>query len=164
MIFNSAIDFVLKWEGGDTITDDPDDPGGLTKYGISKRAHPDVDIRNLTERQARDIYLHKYWMPAKVNDLPDALKLAQFDAAVNTGVNRANKLLQKALKVEADGIVGPITIKAAHDKGGSVLASLLAYRALFYVGLVTKRPSNSKYLLGWFRRIFDLAIETGKQT
>ncbi len=150
----------MKWEGGDKITDDPDDPGGLTKYGISQRAHPDLDIRNLSEAEAKQIYLHQYWMPAKVNELPDVLKLAQFDASVNTGVKRANKLLQKALKVQADGIVGPVTIKAAHDKGAGVLTSVLAHRALFYVGLATKKPANSKYLFGWLRRVFDLVIET----
>ena len=60
--FEAMIDFVLQWEvvkdrqGNVIAEDDPDDPGGLTKYGIDQRSHPNVDIRNLTEEEAKDIY------------------------------------------------------------------------------------------------------------
>lgn len=160
MSFDQAFKFVMKWEGGAVITDDPDDPGGLTKYGISQRSYPDLDIRNLTEDHARQIYMRDYYLKSKASQLPDALRLAHFDAAVNMGVSRANKLLQKALKVESDGIIGVKTLKASHSQDGDVLPSILAYRALFYVGLVTRKPTLSKFLFGWFRRIFDIAINS----
>ena len=60
---------VLRREGGAKLTKDPDDPGGTTKYGISKRANPDVDVENLTEDEAVLIYLDKYWKPSKVSSL-----------------------------------------------------------------------------------------------
>ena len=64
MPFYQEIKHVLKREGG--YVNDPDDPGGETKYGISKRAHPDVDIASLTPESAAEIYKDYYWLPAKV--------------------------------------------------------------------------------------------------
>mgnify|MGYP003149201708 FL=1 len=58
---SEIIKSVLHREGGAKITRDPDDPGGLTKFGISKRSNPDVDIENLSEDDAVLIYLEKYW-------------------------------------------------------------------------------------------------------
>ena len=58
---------VIEREGGERLVNDPDDPGGLTKWGISKRAHPDEDIANLTLDDAIRIYQDKYWKPSKVS-------------------------------------------------------------------------------------------------
>jgi lysozyme family protein len=57
--FERALAFTLRWEGG--LSQDPDDPGGTTKYGISARAHPEVDVRNLTLEDAKEIYRKEYW-------------------------------------------------------------------------------------------------------
>ena len=161
MNFEDSFQFVMKWEGGDAITDDPDDPGGVTKYGISQRSFPMLDIKELSEQHAQNIYRHEYWLKSKANKLPEALRLAHFDASVNMGVKAANKLLQKALKVDSDGIVGVKTLRAANDKGADVLSDLLAYRALFYIGLVKRKPAMSKFMFGWLRRISDIGIQTG---
>ena len=53
--FKLAIPRVITNEGG--YVNDPDDPGGETKYGISKRSYPALDIKNLTVEQATAIYL-----------------------------------------------------------------------------------------------------------
>ncbi len=54
--FDTAVTKTLIHEGGSRVTDDPDDRGGLTRYGISQRSYPDLDIRNLTEDQAKEVY------------------------------------------------------------------------------------------------------------
>jgi len=161
MNFNRAFEFIMKWEGGSTFTNDENDPGGMTRYGISQRAYPDLDIYDLSESQAREIYRRDYWIASMADWLPEPIRLAHFDAAVNTGVKRANKLLQKALRVKPDGIVGAKTIAAANRKGASVLPDMLAYRALFYISIVRRNPSQSKFMFGWLRRTFSIANQQG---
>jgi len=81
------MDFVLSWEGG--YVNDPRDPGGETKYGISKRAHPDVDIKNLTIEQAKAIYREEYWNRINGDELTFPEALALMDFAVHSGVPTA---------------------------------------------------------------------------
>ena len=57
--FDKAMEHIFKWEGG--YVNDAKDPGGETKYGICKRSHPTVDIKNLTKDQAKVIYKREYW-------------------------------------------------------------------------------------------------------
>ena len=130
--------------------DDPRDPGLVTKFGISQRAYPLVDIRNLTEEQAKEIYLQDYWERCNCGSLPPALGFLLFDAAVNQGPILAIRVLQRSLGVKEDGVVGPITIGAAttNPLHGSV-AELVARRALRYATL----PMLGAFGLGWFRRL-----------
>ena len=138
-------------EGGATITDDPDDPGGLTKWGISQRAHPGVDIRNLTYDQAREIYRADYWLRCRCDLFPPPLAFALFDSAVNQGPTKAIQLLQRALRVYPDGIVGPDTVAAAGGVvGQDLLIEFLSHRALAY------SDGLQKYRRGWFVRLFRL--------
>lgn len=156
MEFEDALAFVFKWEGGES--NDQDDAGGHTKYGISQKAYPHLNISALTRDQAAEIYRTDYWDRIKAEQLPPILRLAAFDAAVNTGIKRSAKLLQSALKVRQDGAIGPVTLQAAQNAEQTALINMLARRAMFYVGLVAKKPKYSKYLFGWFRRLFDLSI------
>jgi lysozyme family protein len=87
--FIKAMKFVLKWEGG--YTNDPNDPGGETKYGISKRSYPDLDIKNLTIEEATDIYYQNYWLKAGCDNVLFPFNLIFFDTAVNCGVERAKR-------------------------------------------------------------------------
>jgi lysozyme family protein len=89
--FDKALRFVLSFEGG--YVNDPRDPGGETRYGISKRAHPDVDIKNLTREQAAHIYYRSYWLPAGCQALPGPLALVHFDSGVQHGVGQAREFL-----------------------------------------------------------------------
>lgn len=111
-IFNFVI---MDLEGGSAISDAATDPGGLTKYGISQKAYPTLDIRSLTEEDARSIYDGTYWAGIRGDDLPGPIALVAFDCAVNQGVATAIKLLQRALGVPQDGIIGQVTIMAARN-------------------------------------------------
>lgn len=81
--FEIGVKLTLNLEGNATYTNDPDDPGGATKYGISKRYNPDVDVKNLTLKKAKEIYLKKYWIPAGCDNAPFPLDIALFDSQVN---------------------------------------------------------------------------------
>jgi lysozyme family protein len=100
---------------GDYVNN-PADPGGETKYGISKRAYPGEDIKNLTLDRAKQLYARDYWGPAGCDAIPDVLKFEMFDLAVNTSAPgkpiTAIKLLQQAVGTPADGVIGPHTLLA----------------------------------------------------
>jgi lysozyme family protein len=85
-----AIAFVLAAEGG--YVNDPNDAGGETNFGISKRAYPALDIKALTEADAKGIYFRDYWIPLQCDRMEPALAIAVFDTAVNMGVGRAQRL------------------------------------------------------------------------
>ena len=109
--FSKVIGMILKHEGG--YIDHPSDPGGETKYGISKRAYPDVDIANLSEEDAASIYKRDYWDRIKGDDLPASVACVVVDYAVNSGVSRASKALQGACGIaNGDGIIGPHSLNA----------------------------------------------------
>ena len=127
-----ALKFTLKWEGG--YSNDPQDPGGETKYGISKRNHPKVDIKNLTFEGAVAIYNTEYWGPSNCSGLSLPISVCVFDTAVNLGVSRAVKFLQ----ITKDPV------------------EYLNLRKDHYYSLVDKNPKLKKYLNGWTNRIVDL--------
>ena len=106
--FQKSIKFVLKAEGG--YTNDPDDPGGETNYGIDKRSHPDVHIKELTLNEATDIYFTEYWVRFNCEQFLWPLNCVYFDCCVNTGQKQSNKFLQRAAGTEPDGVIGPKTL------------------------------------------------------
>ncbi len=125
--FDRAFDFVVGSEGG--YVDDPDDPGGETKYGISKRAYPHLDIKSLTLDQAKGIYLSDYWNKSGCNNLPYPLDFCVFDTAVNLGVGRAAKMYSQAVNWQ----------------------EFLLRRLLYYQSL-----NKAKYFKGWVNRVLFL--------
>jgi len=152
--FKDAIKTILKHEGG--YVNDPDDPGGETMMGISKKAYPNLDIKNLTQKDVEDIYYRDYWVKAKCPQLPEELKLIYFDMVVNMGKSRAVKILQKAIsakgvKTDIDGGIGPKTISNAL-KSGLEKGRLRSYRVKYYADLVNRKPTLEKYWYGWYRR------------
>tara|TARA_B100001778_G_C18571461_1_gene622809 strand:- start:60 stop:536 length:477 start_codon:yes stop_codon:yes gene_type:complete len=150
--FNDIIEVVLHHEGG--YVNDPKDPGGETNFGIAKRSHPDVDIKNLTKDGAKEIYYQEYWMKNRVPQLPDDLKHIYFDMCVNQGRGRAVKILQqtanaKGAGLKVDGGLGPKTIGALK---GVELQRVRAYRIKYYADLVTRKPDLERFYYGWFKR------------
>ncbi len=136
---------------------DPNDPGGETKYGISKNENPSVDVTNLTWIQAQGIYYNRYWLAGKCDQLPPQVAILQFDACVNNGVGGATKFLQTALGVTVDGVIGPQTIAAANACDVNTLCTgMCTARKTFYDNLVIARPSDQEYLDGWLRRVTDM--------
>lgn len=148
--FEKAFAWIVVAEGG--YVNDPKDPGGETKYGISKRAYPDLDIANLTLDQVKDIY-SGIWDAVHGDDLPYPINIVVFDCAVNQGNGTAIKLLQEVLGVAVDGIIGLNTIRAAQSSQANTLISYFVKRALLYSEL----PLFSAYGSGWYSRLFKLA-------
>ena len=154
--FKEIIEKVLEHEGG--YVNDPKDLGGETKYGITKRFYPDVDIKNLTIEQATEIYKKDYWDKNRVESLPQNLWHIYFDMCVNMGKRTAVKVLQRATvnrgrDIEVDGGLGPATIGALK---GVELDRVRAFRVKYYVDLITARPEQEKFFLGWFRRATEV--------
>ena len=154
--FDEIIEKVLEHEGG--YVNDPKDLGGETKYGITKRFYPDIDIKNLTIEQAKEIYKSDYWDRNKVESLPQNLWHIYFDMCVNMGKRTAVKVLQRAAvnkgrDIEVDGGLGPMTIGALK---GVELDRVRAFRVKYYVDLITARPEQEKFYLGWFRRATEV--------
>lgn len=93
--------FYLFWEGA--FSDDPNDPGGLTIYGVSKRSHPDVIAvmlplweagnKEACKRISIELFKRKYWNPIDGDNLPEKLDIAAADCAFNQGVGRAREIL-----------------------------------------------------------------------
>ena len=116
--FDEIIERVLEHEGG--YVDDPNDLGGETNFGITKRFYPDVDIKNLTKEDAKQIYYDDYWLKNKVNKMPPELKYIYFDMCINMGKRTAIRILQGASigmgkDIALDGGLGANTFKAIQD-------------------------------------------------
>lgn len=151
IVWNSAFNLLMEFEGG--FVDNPNDKGGATKYGISKKQYPDLDIENLTIEKAKEIYHRDYWDRYKCRFLPDYLSVALFDSVVNSNAKRMIKLLQKALGVTVDGIIGNETIGAANRlPAKKVLNDFLDLRLEYMMSL-----KDWKYFgKGWAARVFKL--------
>lgn len=89
-----AFGFTLPHEGG--YVNDPKDPGGETKFGISKRSYPSLDIKNLTLEKAKEIYIRDYWNELSCNTFTTSLAIAAFDTAVLCGVSRTRRWLKES--------------------------------------------------------------------
>ena len=153
--FQAAVCFVLDAEGGQS--NDPDDPGGLTRYGIAQASHPDVDVYHLTERAAIDLYRAQYWDPLHLDLLPSRIAVAVFDGAVQHGLRPSVRMLQDSVGTEPDGKLGPITVAATQHRGGmDTLVGYCARRAVYYGHL----PTFWKFGLGWNQRLLRLLLYT----
>ena len=155
----------IELEGG--FTDHPNDRGNYTpsgelkgtKYGISARAYPDLDIKSLTYEEAFKIYERDYWNKVIKIEYPRELKPMLFDMSVNHGINGAIKILQRAANVKPDGIVGPITLNAIKDVK---LLDLALERVKRFVIITEKRPKNLVFLRGWINRVSEVVDFTNK--
>lgn len=159
--FRRAVDKILDFEGG--YVDHPSDPGGETNFGISKRAYPEEDIRNMTRARAIQIYRRDYWDVVRGDMLPSGVDLVAFDAAVNSGVSRSSKWLQRALGVLQDGRIGPRTIEAAR-KANNVNTINLALR--YREGFLRRLSTWDVFGRGWQRRVDavrNMALEMAEQ-
>ncbi len=157
-------DDIVAREGG--FVDDPDDPGGATKFGVTihtmRRLGLDLDadgkvtaadVRRLTQAQARDIFVEHYFRRPGIDRLPEPLHATVFDMYVNAGAN-AVRILQGLLvefgqELVADGVIGPKTVRAAHSAHAAAPEHLAdAYgiaRRNYYYTLADRRPGSRKY-------------------
>jgi lysozyme family protein len=148
MTFDEAFEKLLGHEGG--YVDNRADPGGETKFGISKRAYPAEDIRNLTLDRAKLLYFRDYWGPVGCDALPPAMRLQVFDMAVNSGVRAAIKALQKAAGENVDGVLGPLTLLAVQSMPAPRLVARFNGARLALMADLPQWPSFGR---GWARRI-----------
>ena len=157
-IFNMALRKLLYMEGDQLVTDDQG--WGASKFGITKKSYPHVDIPMLTVKAAGDIYLRDWWLANGYDRLPMHISEIVFWAAVNVGHQQAVKFLQRALlsvgcELDDDGAIGPITMDAL--RSCNIQQVLVGYRceqAGFYRLLVAMKPERAKYLKGWLVRAY----------
>jgi len=152
--FKKAVAEVLRFEGG--YVNDPDDPGGETKFGISKRAYPDLDIKALRIEEAIEIYRRDWWDRYRYGEIrDDDLAAKVMSCSVNLGPARAHRLLQRANNysggdwVDVDGIIGSLTLAAVnnHPSPGCLLAAFKLLVVEYYAD-----KADLKYLRGLIRR------------
>lgn len=155
--FTQALKHVLTFEGG--YVDHPLDPGGATNFGITRRTLErflgrrvsKAEVKALTLEDAREIYEQLYWAPLLCDAMPAGVDLAVFDCGVNQGIGRAKVLLQKAVGVPADGVIGPQTLAAlAAADPRDLLNEFMARRMRAY-GRLSRL--FSVFGLGWSRRL-----------
>lgn len=162
LAFDRAVAFLIdRLEGGAKVITDS---GGVTRFGISQRAYPDLeDIEHLPRGVAEALYLRDYWTPVRGDSLEPGLALLLFDAAVNAGVSQAVKLLQRVLVVEDDGRMGPVTLGAV--QGYRFVSELRAryceIRLRTYEELARNKPHYQQYLFGWRMRVMRVADYAG---
>lgn len=148
MDFDTAFDRLIGHEGGYTAGEN--DPGGETNWGISKRSYPALNIRKLTREDARRIYRRDFWERIHGDELADGVAFQVFDVAVNSGIETAVRMLQRALDVADDGHWGQRSQAAADRMSESdQILRLNAERLEFYTRLSTFKHFGR----GWVRRV-----------
>lgn len=153
-------DWLLRPEVEGKFSNDPDDPGGLTKWGITVRDWPEVSNPNFTQEDAEQIYYEHYWKKAFCHSMPIGINILVFDMAVNMGVGSAIKILQRALGVLDDGIFGANTanrldIVNSRDHT-ELMLDVLSHRTKEYNKRILRYPKLVKYSRGWAKRMFRL--------
>ena len=161
--WDEALAHILKYEGG--YVNHPDDPGGMTNLGVTKRVWEEwtgkpateADMRSLTPAMVSPLYKKRYWDAVRGDDLPSGVDLAVFDFAVNAGVGRAGKFLQQALGVTADGQIGPKTLEAATKMpADELIEKFCELREQFYRSL----PTFATFGKGWLNRLASVEAES----
>jgi len=155
---------LLRNEGG--YSKNPDDPGGETRFGISRREYPDLDIASLTREEAAKIYYRDWWMRYGYSDLPGQIGAKLFDLAVNIGPEHAARCLQRALRacgraLTEDGMLGPQTRKGAGAANQLALMAALRSEAAAYYRVLTaaergaRAEGDQRFLEGWLNRAYE---------
>ncbi len=163
--FGKSLELVLKSEGG--YSNHPSDPGGMTNLGCTKAVweawlgHPvsENDMRLLKINDVAPLYKQKYWDRVSGDDLPTGLDYAVFDAAINSGTGRASKWLQETLNVKADGVIGPITIKAA--KACDVMRLIAQFNDT-RLRFLEELPTWNTFGRGWSNRVSSVQSDSTK--
>ncbi len=163
MSFERALGFVLEVEGG--YVNNPSDSGGATNYGItqavynaSRKGNRFLDVKFITNDEVNRIYQNNYWSGCHCEQMPDELATVVFDTAVNTGCQRAIKILQACLDIDADGIFGAETLNVIGDISDlkDFISKYLDERSRYYQRICDLNPDKNKFLKGWLNRIQNL--------
>lgn len=156
--FEIAVEKTLAHEGG--YVNHPDDPGGETNYGISRRSYPNADIRNLTKEAAVKIYQRDFWLPLYSDIRYQRIANKIFDMSVNLGVTNSHVIVQKAMRnlgkaIKVDGVFGPNTLALVNQSDpNALLLEMIRLHVEYYLTRVERKPSQVAFLRGWIRRAF----------
>lgn len=154
--FKACLAETLKWEGG--WSNHPKDPGGATMKGVLQRVYdpwreknglPRRSVRLIEDNELEAIYRENYWNLVRGSELPAGLDLAVFDFGVNSGPARSARYLQKVLGVKIDGVIGPVTLKAAADADPLETAKALMGERR---GFLHQIPYKQYFIKGWMNR------------
>ena len=157
--FDISFDRVMQSEGG--YVNDPADHGGETNFGVTigawgeylGRAIQPGEMKALTRDAVKPFYKQMYWDKVKGDDLPAGVDYAVFDFAVNAGVARAARFLQRAVGVVDDGVIGAVTLRTvANADPQKLLDNFSDQKQGFYNRLATN-PSQQKFLKGWLASV-----------
>lgn len=152
LTFQQIFDRLIGHEGG--YVNDPQDPGGETNWGITKRTAMangyTGNMKTMTRQQAYEIYRRAFWLRYNCEQMPDAVAYQFFDAAVNHGFGNASRMLQRAVGVLDDGIIGKYSLEAINNNPISdTLMVLNGERLNFY----TRLKNFDRYGKGWVNRL-----------
>ena len=160
--FLSAVKRLLTDEGG--YTDRTRDAGGATRFGISQREYPQLDIKTLTREQAIEIYWLDWWCKFRYGELPSPLSAKMLDLAVNIGPSETTRCLQRALRasgvaIAENGILGPLTRASATRANQAALIAALRSEAAAHYRLIaaskTESAAGQDFLAGWLNRAYE---------
>ena len=153
--FDKCLEMLLSHEGG--FVNHPEDPGGITNLGVTKKVYDEWTGRESTEQEMRDltpddvapIYKKNYWDRVKGDSLPSGLDWACFDWAVNSGSGRPAKAVQRAVGATQDGAIGPQTLGLIMEKDPEeIINYVYGVRQDLYKSLKTFETFGR----GWTRR------------
>jgi lysozyme family protein len=170
--FNTFFEKVLEVEGG--YVNDPDDMGGCTNYGITFKTFQEynlkahglntypVDLEEISLEEVSEIYHDAYWSRMWANELPSGIDIMITDFAVNSGITRASRVLQKAVGAKTDGFIGPktLTLVSSHNMP-KLLEDIYRLRRAFY-GEIRWVQNNNKFFKGWINRlnkVYDVSFK-----
>lgn len=158
MTFDQVFDKLINHEGGYVFN--PHDPGGETKFGISKRSYPHLDIHSLTLADAKTIYRRDFWDRAQCDKLHPDIAFDLFDGAVNSGIGQAIRWLQRAVGVADDGVVGPLTLASINRENDT--SAIRARYSGHRLDFMTRLSTWDVFGKGWARRIASNLQSVGK--
>lgn len=152
--FQAYTDEVIRIEGG--YVNDPHDPGGETKYGITKRLAESYGYKkpmiNMTKDEAKELYRKAFWIGSLASNIMHDAAFNLYLLSIHSGNKQAVLILQRAIGVKDDGVVGPNTLNAISNVSESLLIEALCYRTLdFYVIISPK--TQYRYIQGWRNRL-----------
>ncbi|HHF3618142.1 TPA: glycoside hydrolase family 108 protein [Haemophilus influenzae] len=152
LTFQQIFDRLIGHEGG--YVNDPRDPGSETNWGVTKRTAQangyTGNMKTMTRQQAYEIYYRAFWLRYNCEQMPDAVAYQFFDAAVNHGFGNASRMLQRAVGVLDDGIIGKYSLEAINcNPISDTLMVLNGERLNFYIRL----KNFDRYGKGWVNRV-----------
>ena len=153
--FLKAVEWLLSPDIEGEHSNDPQDRGGDTWYGLARKYHRELPWPP-TKAQAVEEYRVKYWNACRCSELPPWLAVLVFDAAVQHAPGDAVKFLQEVSGATIDGHFGPQTLRLANRLSPSHIDEILALRARYYTELVSINDLQRRFALGWHRRLFLL--------